>query len=257
MKKIGSLYIFTYIFLMLVLSISTSCTKTEDLPGLGTEDLPGLGSAGGTVTVTDIDGNLYNTVKIGTQVWMVENLKTTKYKDGTAIPNVTDDTAWAALTTPAYCWYNNDDSTHKATYGALYNWYTVNTGKLAPAGWHVATDAEWTTLLNYVFTANLGTSGSVGKALAATVNWSASTFAGAIGNDLYKNNRTGFSALPGAGRYGINGGFYDLGRSGSWWTATKFGTYSAWGRDMYYYDSDVSRYISAQTNGYSVRCLRD
>src|SRR5674476_633708 len=101
-------------------------------------------------TVTDIEGNVYHTVKIGTQTWMVENLKTTKYKDGTAIPLVTDNKVWINLPTPAYCWYDNDATTYKNTYGALYNWYAVNTGKLAPTGWHIPTDAEWTTLQNYV-----------------------------------------------------------------------------------------------------------
>ena len=103
-----------------------------------------------TPNVVDIDGNVYHTVTIGTQVWMVENLKTTKYNDGTAIPLVTDNTAWGALTTPGYCWYNNDSATYKNTYGALYNWYAVNTGKLAPTGWHVPTDSEWTVLTTYL-----------------------------------------------------------------------------------------------------------
>src|SRR5574344_55140 len=86
-------------------------------------------------TVTDIDGNVYHTITIGTQTWMVENLKVSKYNDGTAIPNVTDATAWAALTTGAYCDYNNDVA-NGTKYGHLYNWYAVNTGKLAPSGWH-------------------------------------------------------------------------------------------------------------------------
>src|SRR5665647_1584626 len=90
-------------------------------------------------TVKDIDGNVYHTVKIGTQVWMVENLKTTKYNDGTSIPNIIDGTTWSNLTTPGFCFYNND-AANKNIYGALYNWYTVNTGKLAPTGWHVSTD---------------------------------------------------------------------------------------------------------------------
>ena len=143
-----------------------------------------------STTVTDIDGNVYHTVKIGTQTWMVENLKTTKYKDGSVIPLVTDNSAWYNSLTPAYCWYNNDATSHKDTYGALYNWYAVSTGKLAPDGWHVPTNSEWTILENYV-SANLGTSGSVVKALSVTTNWITSTSAGAIGNDLTKNNSSG------------------------------------------------------------------
>ena len=101
------------------------------------------------LTATDIDGNVYHTVTIGTQIWMVENLKTTRYNDGSPIPFVTDSSSWSNLTTPGYCWYNND-TTNKNTYGALYNWFAVNTGKLAPTGWHVPTDDEWTTLTTYL-----------------------------------------------------------------------------------------------------------
>src|ERR1035437_6837240 len=186
MKKTSLLSTMLLISIMLV-----SCSKKDD--------------PNNTVnTVTDKDGNVYHTVTIGTQTWMAENLKTTQYNDGTSIPYVTDNTAWSILSTPAYCWYSNDAATYKNKYGALYNWYTVNTGKLAPTGWHVPTDAEWTTLTNYV-TANLGTSLNVAKALAATTDWTIDTYdAGAIGNDLSKNNSTGFSALPGGYRFFSN-----------------------------------------------------
>ncbi|MGC3978546.1 MAG: fibrobacter succinogenes major paralogous domain-containing protein [Paludibacteraceae bacterium] len=180
-------------------------------------------------TMTDIDGNTYKTVKIGTQTWMAENLKTTKYNDGTAIPNVTNNDTWWSSTTGAYCWYNNDIS-NKATYGALYNWYAVNTGKLAPKGWHVPTDAEWTTLENYLIANGYNYDGSlsgnkIAKALASTTSttgWSTSTEAGAIGNDLNKNNRSGFSALPGGSRY--DDGFDGAGKGGYWWSSTQTGT---------------------------------
>jgi uncharacterized protein (TIGR02145 family) len=208
-----------------------------------------------SATVKDKDGNVYHTITIGTQVWMVENLKTTKYNDGTAIPLVTDNTAWTALSTPAYCWYNNDASTYKATYGALYNWYAVNTGKLAPAGWHVATDAEWTTLGYYV-SANLGTSGSIAKALAATINWTACTPAGAIGNDLTKNNSSGFSALPGGYR-GDGGTFGYIGGYGGWWSSTEDGTTSAWAWGLGYGSGDLGRSYGTKSGGVSVRCVRD
>jgi uncharacterized protein (TIGR02145 family) len=108
---------------------------------------PFSGSSG---TFTDSrDGEVYKWVKIGDQVWMAENLRTTKYRDSTNIPNVTDYEAWSKLKTPGYCWYNNE-ITNRNKYGALYNWHTVNTDKLAPKGWHVTTDAEWTTLVNYL-----------------------------------------------------------------------------------------------------------
>lgn len=97
-------------------------------------------------TVEDIEGNVYKTVTIGKQVWMAENLKTSKYNNGTSIPLVTRDTEWNRLATPAYCWYRNDQTKFGYIYGALYNWYAINTGSLYPAGWHVTTDAKWTTV---------------------------------------------------------------------------------------------------------------
>ena len=97
-------------------------------------------------TVTDIDGNVYRTVKIGTQVWMAEKLKTTRYRNGDPIPNVTDNPQWISLKTGALCWYKNDEA-NKATYGSLYNWFAVaDSRNIAPVGWHVPSDEEWTTL---------------------------------------------------------------------------------------------------------------
>ncbi|UCE18461.1 MAG: hypothetical protein JSV84_16660 [Gemmatimonadota bacterium] len=109
-----------------------------------------LGSDGcsGT-TVTDIDGNVYKVVTIGDQIWMAENLKTTKFSDGEPIPNVTDNSEWCSRVTPAYCWYNNNSS-NRDTLGGLYNWYAVNTGKLAPTGWHIPSEAEWNILISYL-----------------------------------------------------------------------------------------------------------
>ncbi|MFH1121961.1 MAG: fibrobacter succinogenes major paralogous domain-containing protein [Bacteroidota bacterium] len=102
------------------------------------------------MTLTDADNNIYNTVTIGSQIWTTENLKTTKYNDGSAIPMVRDSVAWSNLSTPGYCWYNNDSLANMSSCGALYNWYTVNTGKLCPTGWHVPNDQEWTTLEQYL-----------------------------------------------------------------------------------------------------------
>jgi len=211
--------------------------------------LPG-GSAG---TVKDIDGNTYNTIIIGTQVWMVENLKTTKYRNGDAIPTVTDATVWLALKTGAQCNYDNDAAIG-AKYGKLYNWYAVNDSRsLAPVGWHVASDAEWTMLVNYVVSSNLGTSGFEAKALASKTDWYSSTSVGAIGNDLTKNNTTGFTALPGGGRI-FSGTFIFRGNSGYWWSSTEYGAdYLTLGVD----GSRVSRGYYDESSGFSVRCVRD
>jgi uncharacterized protein (TIGR02145 family) len=218
-------------------------------------------------TVTDIDGNVYHTVTIGTQVWMVENLKTTKYNDGVAIPLVTDNTAWDNLTTPGYCYYNNDIN-NKDKYGALYNWFVIdpsNLKKIAPTGWHVPSDSEWTVLDNYLISNGYNwdattTGEKTAKSLAAQSDWSASTNAGAIGNDLTKNNRSGFSALPGGCRstYGGHGFFY-VGSNNAWWSSTAVDASIAWGRGLAY-DRDSLTRLSLGANkscGYSVRLVRD
>jgi uncharacterized protein (TIGR02145 family) len=195
--------------------------------------------------VNDVDGNHYKTVLIGTQVWMAENLKTTKYNDGTAIPLVTDGAAWGALSTPGYCWYNNDAATYKATYGAMYNWYTVNMGKLCPTGWHVSTDAEWTTLTTYLG----GTSIAGGKLKeTGTAHW-ASPNTGAT-------NESGFTALPGGYRY-YNATYYSIGSNGAWWSSTEASTSSAWYRYVGCDYSYVYRDGSNKGCGFSVRCVRD
>jgi len=198
-----------------------------------------------TETVTDADGNVYHTVTIGTQVWMAENLKTTKYRDGTAIPNVTNAASWVGLTTGAFCWYNNDATTYKNTYGGLYNWYAVNTGKLAPTGWHVPTDAEWTTLTTF-----LGGEDVAGSKLkeTGTTHW-LSPNAGAT-------NETGFTALPGG--YRINDGAYgDFGGSGYWWCSNEGGTSNPFLRYMTCGFSKVVRSDTSKQYGISVRCVKD
>lgn len=213
-------------------------------------------------TVSDIDGNIYHTITIGTQVWMVENLKTTKFNDGTSIPLETDNTKWYNLTTPGYCWYDNTpifngvyDTTY--TYGALYNWYAVNTGKLAPVGWHVPTDAEWTILESYV-KANPGKSVSPAKALAAAIYyWDVVTVKDAVGYDIATNNSSGFSALPGGYR-GISGGyFFGVRLGGNWWSSTEDSNGNAWYRALFCDLSTVSRNSDEPKNGLSVRCLMD
>ncbi len=208
-----------------------------------------------TGSVQDVDGNTYFYITIGSQTWMVENLKTTKYKDGTSIPNVTSDTTWSVLTTPAYCWYDNN-SMYKNTYGPLYNWYAVNTKKLAPEGWHVPTNEEWTILENYV-SANLGSTWSLAKALAANTNWVSYTAPGSIGNNLAENNTSGFSALPG-GSCSSYGTFNDIGKKGCWWSADAYNnTNNAYYCYLVYYDSNFYRSNYSKNFGFSVRCVRD
>lgn len=210
-------------------------------------------------TVTDIDGNVYHTIKIGTQTWMVENLKTTKYRNGDAIPNVTDNDAWHNLTSGAYCNYNND-ANNAIIYGRLYNWYTVSdTRNIAPVGWHVPTDAEWTVLITYLANNGYGSwrsNNEVGKSLAATSYWALSDNGETtIGNDLTKNNKSGFTALPGGCR-DDTGLFQDITYSGFWWTSSPIWN-EAWYRSMYYYDGYVFKEYDYKVSGYSVRCIKD
>ena len=203
----------------------------------------------------DIDGNYYNTVTIGSQVWMAENLKTTRYNDGTAIPLVTDNAAWGALTTPGYCWYNNDEATYKDQYGALYNWYVVNAesngGKNAcPAGWYVPNDADWSILTTY-----LGGESVAGGKLkeSGTVHWQSP--------NSEATNEFLFSALPGGRRVGNGpidglGAFSAIGYDGSWWSATEFSSNWSYYRNIQNQAADVYRAIFDKPFGFSVRCLQ-
>lgn len=196
-------------------------------------------------TVSDNNGNTYNTVTIGEQVWMDSNLKTTKYNDGTAIHLVTNVTLWNILTTPAYCWYNNDAATYKNTYGAIYNWYTINTGKLCPTGWHVPSDGEWSTLIDI-----LGGGSVAGGKLkeSGTNHW--------LSPNSAATNSSGFTALPGGYQYAY-GSFDDIGVSGNWWSSTEDSNWSAWSWNVSYNNSGVLRVNYSKNCGFSVRCLRD
>jgi uncharacterized protein (TIGR02145 family) len=247
--------------------------KLEDnkpLPGSASASSLLTGAQSGDISgpVTDADGNVYQTVKSGNQVWTVENLRTTKYDDGSAIPLVTDSAAWAALTTPGYCYYNNTtnaDSIKK--YGALYNWYVVNTKKLAPKGWHVPTDAEWTTLENYLIANGYNWDGTttdnkIAKSMAAKTDWEIirSTTPGGIDNDLSKKNRSGFSALPGGLRasFGSVSSFGNIGRHSWWWSATETDASRAYSRLL----DGLSKLFrdsrgNPKSSGFSVRLLKD
>ena len=196
-------------------------------------------------TVTDIDGNVYLTITIGTQVWMAENLKTARYNDGTPIPLVTGGPAWANLKAPGYCFYNNDANANKAIYGAIYNWYTGNTGKLCPAGWHVPSDAEWTTLTNYLG----GENAAGGKIKESGISHWVTPNDGA-------NNSSGFTALP-AGYRQDDGSFYNINDDDYWWSSTVSTPGNSWGRNVNYNYAYVTRDSYNKRFGYSVRCIRD
>ena len=210
-------------------------------------------SGGPTGTVTDIDGNVYKTVKIGNQWWMAENLKVTHYRSGDAIPNVTNNTEWGNLATGAYCNYDNNEA-NVATYGRLYNWYSVNDSRsIAPAGWHVPTDEEWKELEKYL---------GMSQSEADDTGWRGTDEANKLKSTSgwYNNgngtNESGFSALPGG--YRLRSGSYNsMGSTALFWSATEYSSRLAWYRLLYYSGSAVYRISSYKQNGFSVRCVRD
>jgi len=216
----------------------------------------------GTPTVTDIDGNVYNTVLFGSQCWMAENLKTTTYSNNTPIPNVTVGLNWGSLTTGAYVWYDNDIS-WKNIYGAMYNWYAVNdSNSLCPSGWHVPSDDEWTALTNFI-----GGNGSpngnklkscrqVGSPLGGNCNtiahprWNQD-------NTHYGTDDYGFSCLPGGYRFGPSGTFGYVGEYGLWWSSSGYSSVYAWCRYLHNESGSVYMDLYSKQSGYSVRCLKD
>jgi uncharacterized protein (TIGR02145 family) len=202
--------------------------------------------------MSDIEGTIYKTVVIGTQVWMAENLKTITYNDDTDVPNITDPAVWVTLTTPAYCWYNNDEA-NKPIYGALYNWFTANSDKICPTGWHVPTDPEFKTLEIFLGMTQVqadllqwrGT--DQGTQLKNTTGWN-------TGNGT---NTSGFSALPGGYRYYGDGSFNNVGTLSYWWSSTQVSPTNAYYRRL---DGDmegVFRDGAVKTAGKYIRCLKD
>jgi uncharacterized protein (TIGR02145 family) len=214
-----------------------------------TSDYSGIATANTTTPLVDWDGNTYGTVKIGNQVWMAENLKVTHYRDGTIIPSGLSDEDWMNLSSGAFTVYENTGN-NAETYGALYNWYTANgnagAGKeLAPEGWHIPSDEEWTVLTNY-----LGNSSVAGGMLKepGTTHW---TFpnAGAI-------NETDFMALPGGKRH-PNGSYLELGNRCYFWLAGEIDVQSSWHRILTYDYANIFRTTDDKRFGFSVRCVRD
>jgi len=213
-----------------------------------------------TGTMTDIDGNIYQTVKIGDQWWMTENLRVTQYRgskeyagytaidkesrNGAAIPNVTDGPTWESLTTGAYCDYDND-ANNAATYGHLYNWYAIADPGFAPAGWHVPSDAEWQTLIDYLGGEEIagGKMKEIGTAHWLSPNYGAT-------------DESGFSGLPGGCR-DSSGNFNNMGYFAHYWSSTESSSFMAWYRYLNYGNAEGYRYDRGKTFGFSVRCVKD
>jgi len=202
--------------------------------------------AGLNGVVKDIDGNTYKTKKIGTQVWMAENLKVTHYRNGQPVPKVTDNAAWSNLTIGARCYYYNDSAAYADMYGGLYNWFTVvDSRNLCPTGWHLPSDSEWTILTNYLG----GASVAGGKLKESdTTHWD-------IPN-VGATNQSGFTALPGGARQ-EGGAFYPNGNHGYWWSSTEPSTGHIWNRNLSYNSSSVYSSYFGRKYGASVRCVRN
>ncbi|XOV93207.1 MAG: BspA family leucine-rich repeat surface protein [Bacteroidota bacterium] len=242
----------------LVIGYSTSATQyfggsLDDIRiysrALSDSEIQDLYTEGGysppvDIIVSDVDGNNYSGVVIGTQVWMDENLTTTKFNDGTDIIEETVDATWMSLTSPALCWMYNDQATYGPTYGALYNWYVVETDNICPSGWHVPSDAEWTTLIDYA-----GGEANAGNILKeeGTTHWISATGA---------TDEFGFTALPGGDRKDA-GAFANIRYGGYWWSATEADASTAWNRRMTYTITGVTRESPAKWWGKSIRCIRD
>jgi len=229
MKKVLICGFRIFIVFVSFLLITTACKKDDPDP----------------LTVTDIDGNTYNTITIGTQIWLKENLKVTKLNDGTVLELVADNTAWGDTDSPAYCWYNNNINT-KNNYGGYYNCYTVITGKLCPDGWHVPGDDEWTILTDF-----LGGNDIAGGKMkeTGTLHWQTP--------NTGATNESGFTAVPGGYRHAYSASG-QLGEYAYFWSSTKDEHDDEYFlRDLGFDTEDVGRYGNYYNNGLSVRCIKD
>jgi uncharacterized protein (TIGR02145 family) len=211
--------------------------------------------------ISDVEGNMYKTVKIGDQWWMAENLKVTKYRNGDLIGTTTPVTLdISAESIPKYQWAYNGNESMVDTYGRYYTWYAVTDSRgVCPIGWHVPTDAEWTTLTSYLTNNGFGYEGSgsdIGKALAATSGWSIDAIAGNVGNDQQSNNSSGFTAVP-SGVRNSNGTFHNIGFYDSWWSSSEINDTEVWYRRLYSYYNYLGRSNSSKKHGATTRCLKD
>lgn len=192
-------------------------------------------------SVGDIDKNIYKTIVIGTQTWMAENLRVSRYNDSVVIPLIPDVSTWSGLSTPGYSYYNTDS----VGYGGLYNWYAVSPGKICPVGWHVPGDVEWTTLINFLGGESL-TGGKLKE--SGTSHW--------LSPNTGATNETGFTALPGGYR-NSSGVYSNIKRAGYWWSSTEGTTLDAYYNFFFFNSNNTVKSNSNKTSGFSVRCVKD
>lgn len=242
---------------LFIAMIFLSCKKDEicNNPGNGGSNNTSA-CAGGPGTVTDVDGNTYNVVTIGNQCWMQENLRTTKYRDGSTIQSNINDSVWSTTTNGALADYNND-TTNALVYGKLYNWYAVaDTAGLCPVGWHIPSDTEWNDLAIYLDSLADTTAGSFTQSVIA------GGMLKATGTTIWQmpnadaTNLSGFTGLPGGLRYSV-GQSGNLGVAGNWWSSTEYTSSNAWYRNVIHLDGGLVRFNHNKNYGLSVRCVRD
>ena len=230
--------------LLLLLFVSSASSSSGQ--GVSKNNQPTGNSASVIGTVKDRDGNVYKTVRIGSQVWMAENLKTTKFRNGEPIPHVISNATWSVLNSGAYCWYNNDDRANKVTYGALYNWFAVDDQRnIAPTGWHIPTDKEWAALVTYLKGERIA-----GGALKETLtsHWT--------DPNTGATNSSGFTGLPGGYR-AKDGTFKNLNVCGGWWTDTEYTKSLVFYRFVENTSSTVHNFSTYKDSGFSIRCIKD
>lgn len=209
------------------------------------------------IDCTDGDGNHYPVVTIGTQTWMAENLKTTKYNNTSPLPLVTNNIIWVGLETPAYCWYENNDSLYGSVYGALYNWYAAKEENLCPVGWHTPSDTEWQTLEIFLgmsqsqatSTGNRGTDEGGKLKEQSLTHW--------LYTNIGATNSSGFTALPGGFRHWDFGNCTYINIGGCWWSSTSSSTFGGLYRSLTFANSKIARDHMYKVDGFSVRCIKD
>jgi uncharacterized protein (TIGR02145 family) len=240
----------TQVYLILIalfVAILSGCKKEDDNNPKGTT--PPVFNPNLTYGImTDQEGNEYKTIVIGTQTWMAENLRVTKYRNGDPIPNIIDNAAWPDLTTGAYCSYANTTKIDEiTTYGRLYNWYAVSDSRnIAPTGWHVPSDIEWITLTTYL----LGESEAGNKMKeTGTTHWSSP--------NTSATNESGFTAIPCGYRGYGDVPFFGLGLESNYWSSTGNGANSAWATSLYSNNTSFFHSGFGTVAGFSVRCVRD
>ncbi len=221
---------FSYILLTVTLIFLITCCSKEERP---------------PDPVTDIDGNTYKTVKIGTRIFMAENLRTSRFNDGTEIPIVESGSAWRTRTTPAFCWYDNEETNYKEKFGALYNGYAIDSAKLCPVGWHVPSREEWDLLREF-----LGDTLTAGGKLKekGTEIW--------LAPNMGAENSSGFRAVGAGIRY-FEGSFTAQLNYNAIWSSTTEGNNKEWYMSLYFGDEIVRMGLASKNNGFSVRCTKD